>query len=849
MPALTSTEFLELVRKSGLVEQQRLDTWLAAQRATLPADPTAVAERLRRDGLLTRLQVKYLLEGRHKGFFIAGKYKLLDLLGAGGMGSVYLCEHIRLRVPVALKMLPTAKTSDPEALERFNREARASASLNHPNILRGHDVDSDGRMHFIVMEYVEGVNLQSLVEEVGPLAPERAANYIRQAALGLQHAHERGWVHRDIKPSNLLVDRVGTVKVLDMGLARLMRDTDQLTQQFNEQSVLGTADYLAPEQCVDSHGVDVRADIYSFGCTLYYLLSGRPPFGDATATQKLLWHQVRSPEPVRNRRPEVPEGLAVVVARMMAKDPGARYQTPVEVAVALAPWAASAPIPLADAELPQRSSGFDDSSMGNERASQSAPDGSALRPTPTPGGAPTNGASPAPAGGGKASGPSSDISFTVNQSPQYSRSFSSRSAVTAMLIRPVRKRWVWVALALSLAGVTLIAWLVFLRQTSDPLQGVLPAVTVDAADEERSLFVAAHIYQVQVTIRSDDGSTRQVIRRAYDSVKSALKVAKDGDHILIVDPDFAETLEVTDASAVPSRITIEGRAPQGAVVWRPSRDERGKPVLSLNGVNGWTISHCLLDGGNSTPEVVIVRGRCPSLTLTDLYVKGHTRAAVALHSCAGEADEPLRISRVRVDSPAGGNAEACLLLEAGGSETRHVVIQDCRLQGPAKAGLRVTGPAAYVDLRQTRFHLLAEAVSFTARTKEKALPRLRVNVTSNTFASVGTAFRLEALPPEDKDQENRLVIRNNLFHKANKTFVIDEVIDSARARRLFPQFEGNVQDNASGVQGTLFLPVRTLDFPDLPTDDDDRKFLRYPATSPLNQAGANRAPVGVAPAS
>jgi hypothetical protein len=388
---------------------------------------------------------------------------------------------------------------------------------------------------------------------------------------------------------------------------------------------------------------------------------------------------------------------------------------------------------------------------------------------------------------------------------------------------------------------------VFFRDSSDAIQRAMPTVTVDAADESRSLFVTPRIAQVQVVFRSEDGSTRRAVRQAHQSLKTALKAAKDGDHILLLDSDFAETLEVPDGSAVPPRITIEGRSPQGVVVWRPSKEDRGKPVVSLNGVSGWTISGCVLDGGNSAPEVLVVRGRCPSLTLTDLHVKGHTHAAVALHSCAGDADEPIRIIRVRVESPSGGTAEACLWLDAGEAETRHVVIQDCRLQGPAKAGLRVMGPAAYLDLRQTRFHLLGEAICFTGSAKEKGLPRLRVNVASNTFASVGTAFRLEALPPEDKDQENRLVIRNNLFHKANKTFVIDEVIDSARVRRLFPQFEGNVQDNASGVQGTLFLPVRTLDFPDLPTDDDDRKFLRYPASSPLKQAGANRAPAGVPP--
>jgi serine/threonine protein kinase len=194
------------------------------------------------------------------------------------------------------------------------------------------------------MEHIDGANLHELVKQQGPLSIPVAAHYIRQTALGLQHAHERaGLIHRDVKPGNILVDRTGVVKVLDLGLARFFHDSeDQLTKDFDEK-VMGTADYLAPEQVADGANVDIRADIYSLGATFYYLLTGQPPFDKGAATAlKRIWHQVRQPKPVELLRPEVPEALGQVVARMMAKEPSKRYQTPLEVADALAPWAQAA---------------------------------------------------------------------------------------------------------------------------------------------------------------------------------------------------------------------------------------------------------------------------------------------------------------------------------------------------------------------------------------------------------------------------------------------------------------------------------------------------------------------------
>jgi serine/threonine protein kinase len=347
----TSSAFVELVRKSGVISEETLDAYLRrlGGTASVPNQPIELARCLVRDGVLTRFQAEQILLGKWRRFTF-GKYTILDRLGAGGMGSVYLCEHRFMRRRVAVKVLPLDKADKPAALERFYREARAVASLDHPNIVRAFDIDEDDKLHFLVMEYIDGVNLQDLVSQRGPLAIDAAAHYARQAAAGLQHAFRiAGLVHRDIKPANILVNRQGVVKILDMGLARFFNDDEDLITKKYDEKVLGTTDYLAPEQILSSQ-VDIRADVYSLGATLYFLFTGSTPFGRGTATMKLIWHQVRMPKPVQTLRAEVPDGLAAIVGKMMAKDPRQRFQEPGDVVEALAAWAPGpAPVP---ADLP-----------------------------------------------------------------------------------------------------------------------------------------------------------------------------------------------------------------------------------------------------------------------------------------------------------------------------------------------------------------------------------------------------------------------------------------------------------------------------------------------------------------
>ncbi len=356
MPApSTLEEFVDLGLKAGILERDSVSDYCARFQEQHPDyTPEQLAQAMVRDGLLTPFQAEHLLRGRWRGFVLCKKYRLLECIGSGGMGSVYLCEHLLLRRKVAIKILPAAQAKDPEILARFYREARAVASLSHPNIVRADDIDQDDNLHFLVMEYVDGYSLQKIIKNNGPLSVERAANYIAQSANGLQHAHEAGLVHRDIKPGNLLLERTGEVKVLDLGLARFFfEENDQLTKKHDANSVLGTADYLAPEQAMDSHNVDIRGDIYSLGATFYFLLTGHAPFHDKSVPQKLIAHQLRQPPPIENFRKDVPAELIAVLKKMMAKRPEDRYQQPYEVAQALEPWTRIPVSPPPAREMPK----------------------------------------------------------------------------------------------------------------------------------------------------------------------------------------------------------------------------------------------------------------------------------------------------------------------------------------------------------------------------------------------------------------------------------------------------------------------------------------------------------------
>ena len=283
------------------------------------------------------------------------RYRIVRLLGAGGMGTVFQAEHRVMVRNVAIKVINQELTNQPEVVERFRQEVRAAAKLSHPNIVTAHDAEQTGDLHFLVMEYVDGTDLARYVRKKGPLDPGLVAHVGRQVALGLNHAAQHGMVHRDIKPQNLIITKSGRVRILDFGLARLGRhdqqpdpvdsDADILRRSATtltlRGSILGTPDYIAPEQALDSRNADVRADIYSLGCTLYFLLTGQPPFPGGSVMSKLLAHQKKTPRRISDLRPEVPESLTNIIDKMMSRDLADRHESANDVAKQLFPLAKS----------------------------------------------------------------------------------------------------------------------------------------------------------------------------------------------------------------------------------------------------------------------------------------------------------------------------------------------------------------------------------------------------------------------------------------------------------------------------------------------------------------------------
>ena len=342
--------FVDDIRTNKLLEPEQLDELTRNLQARF-TDPRLLARHLIQSNWLTPYQVNQVLTGKGASL-VMGSYIILERLGEGGMGIVYKARNWKLGRVVALKVVRREHVANTESIRRFRREIEAVSKLSHPNIVMAFDADQLNETHFFVMEYVEGVNLGMLLKEKGPPPVPLACEYIKQVASGLQQAHERGMVHRDIKPANLLVqrpsDQSGTgksgsqwgsvIKILDMGVARIHQgadDHDSISALTKDGKVVGTPDYMAPEQAVNSAKADVRADLYSLGCTFYHLLTGQAPFPGGTPMEKLLKHRMDHPRPIETLRPETPPHVIAVVRKLLAKRPEDRYQTPAELVAAL----------------------------------------------------------------------------------------------------------------------------------------------------------------------------------------------------------------------------------------------------------------------------------------------------------------------------------------------------------------------------------------------------------------------------------------------------------------------------------------------------------------------------------
>lgn len=334
--SITLDLFCQRLVESGLMHDEQV---ARLRKTASAASAVGFSEQLVISRKLTRFQATVLLEGRDLPLML-DRYLILDEIGAGGMGAVYKALHQQMDRVVALKILPRSTVDTTEKVKRFQREVKAAARLEHPNIVTAFDAHEAKGIHFLVMSFVDGQDLARLVRRQGPLSVAKAVDYIAQAARGLEHAHGLGIVHRDIKPANLLLDKKGAVRILDMGLARIVEPnaahdktaTHELTQAG---MVMGTIAYLAPEQALDTRSADARSDMYSLGCTLYFLLNGKVPYNEDTMMKTIMAHREGAIPPLCNPRTRAPAELEAIFQKMVAKQPADRFQSMSELLAAL----------------------------------------------------------------------------------------------------------------------------------------------------------------------------------------------------------------------------------------------------------------------------------------------------------------------------------------------------------------------------------------------------------------------------------------------------------------------------------------------------------------------------------
>ena len=761
-------EFYEVVRRSGIVDPSRLED-LAARVDLAAEDVPEASKELVALGLVTTFHARQLLKGRYRGFAL-GKYLVLEQLGEGGMGKVFLCVHMIMRRLVAVKILARELANDPGTVERFQREARAVAALDHPNIVRAHDMDQEGEVHFIVMEYVDGISLHDLIRKRGPLDVASACHYIRQAAIGLQQVMDSRMIHRDIKPGNLLLDRRGTVKILDLGLARFSSEKHgSLTQQFDEGSVLGTADYLAPEQAMDSHRVDIRADIYSLGATFYFLLSGKPPFEGGSITQKLLFHQMQNPPSLKKLRPDLPGELVTVVEQMMAKNPQERFQTPHDVAYALEPWTRT-PLPLPrEEELPrhcpyvQRAAQGDLSTSLTTLQSAMTVAQSGVRLPATVGAAMSAGGSgPLAESYGGVERDDSGVTSNSGVSSQANvrlsdASFPGRDPSTGRLLPPTS------AHPPSLNGIGLAPSTRRRKRSKARRQlaiagaiggGVLLVVLL-------TLFLGGggEDGKQEMTV-SSKGEGPRVYKTLTEAWQYRDAFAKSGT-ITIEDEEILEQFKPLAKPGEKGHWRINGRAggKDKRVRWLPLKGASAtKPLLHLEGVANLSLDNFEFQGEDKINDLVIVKGQFESLHLTRLHFRGVKQSALRFTNCS-----LLRRSTLQaLECYAGQQSQAFLILEStAAAPTKNVEVGGCVIRGAgenkdpkeevrAEAGIVIDGPMENVTLANIIAENLRTGIHFKGVLKQPT----QLTIQNGSFTNMGAGLRFDDLPVQKGPEIN-----------------------------------------------------------------------------------------------
>jgi hypothetical protein len=682
------------------------------------------------------------------------------------------------------------------------------------------------------MEYVDGTNFHDLIKKFGPLDVTRACHYVYGAAVGLQHAHEMGLVHRDIKPGNILIDRTGVVKILDMGLARFFNDDDDVLTKKYDENVLGTADYLAPEQALDSHTVDIRADIYSLGATFYYLLTASPLFPEGSVAQKLIWHQSREPQPIQSLRPEVPDGVVAIVAKMMAKDPKDRYQVPAELMAALAPWVATPIPPPPEREMPNLSP-----------AATGAVVGTAMRGPATTAGTTRAGGSGSPTVASPPTWANTPAALTVTPPPmnapaavtggngvweslddetqtvaQVDTDRAKPRAPEAGTKKPRRGPTVLIAIVvLALAAAGAAVYFLFIKKPAAP-----DTAGTGGGTTGKKLFV-----------------TKEAGVNMFPSLRAAVNKATAGDTILIREERLQEPTVRFDSRS--KDVTIESDLPGGkaAVIeyTNPAPAPGTVGAFSIAHVPGLRVKNVEIDAKGAADYGVLVTGLCPGLQFENVVIRGAKTTGVRLDNASGEGGDAVTFDRARVLLLP--NTEGVLLTASGVLETKRVAIRNCRIEGPpenrGKTGIRLEGGSSDVEVSGNRLFRLENGVTFNRVTP--AAVTARPQITGNTFYAVdaGVNFDLTA----GADGKYAATVARNFFAKTQ-----------ALARRSDTggpiagvTFAENAHDKGSRV-GNVPVEATKLDSPELPAPnpEDNATFLRFPGGGP--EVGPNKVRVG-----
>ncbi|MEO6811067.1 MAG: serine/threonine-protein kinase [Isosphaeraceae bacterium] len=665
-----TSRFWHVAEQSGLLDARSLQAFweeVPPEKRTPDSIDRRLARRAVEAGTLTLWQAQQLLAGR-SGFQF-DRYLLLAMIGEGGMGRVYLAKDTRLDRKIALKVLSRERMNNPRAVIRFRREAKVGAQLQHENLVRIYDQGEANGHHYLVMEYIEGKTVGRLIHDRGRLPPAIAARITRQVALGLEHAQQKGMIHRDVNPMNILVDRLGTAKLTDLGLAIMADEEGAVTR---DGATVGTFDYIAPEQARSSRNVDTRADIYSLGCSLYHMIAGRVPFPQPSLPEKLYGHQALEPEPLTKLAPGIPEALDAVVRRMMAKSPDDRFQTPLAVALALEPLECG-PVPLSVMETaPVADPDDDDGPVVLEEEDDEKDDVTKTVAFGSVDVATVPKAAPAPVAATPRT-TSDPLMIDLGAEPPLSASVSgdhrAMPGTGIKLGSGGRRTTLWVG-----AGVTLVflVWIVF--AWFGPTPPLDPKATQGAGTKAARLPVA------DVAIRWSDSEEDD----PQESLRDAVSRAAGRGVAIVLGNSKPLELDATDPINVPEGgleirafegtapvliVKLEGNTPflrtstSGSLTLRgltiraeptaPKKKGQAQTAVLIEAGGDLTLDRCLLATPGDPPGVQAVNAHGLHLTLTGCQLEGFAapltvdvfpQSRVHLANCL--------INRARSDAPA-----------------------------------------------------------------------------------------------------------------------------------------------------------------------------------------------------